>query len=276
MKKWFLSFLICLHSLTFASPIQDHTIDPNALSQLLSALDIHDSDTIAATQKHWLRKAHQERWEIAELSLEQRRWVLDWAEKQGLFADWKPVLKSYDTALILGATTSRMQMRLDYLKKLWLEGTRFHEIVWLTGERPLDTRVDALTDRCQNESDAARVIWEETILPKEMRALPVVFVSVPMKTEGGALKRPNTEDTIVAWLKIAPKPCKALFVSDQPFCGYQFAVIKSSLPDSFQFDLVGSGVDPMSHPSAASVTLDSMARWLYQENLYQTRRNLLK
>lgn len=268
MIKWLFLFLISLCSLTFASPILDRKIDPVALSQLATALDIpQDTDIIVETQKRWLRKSGQERWEITELSQEQRQFVLNWAKEQGLFSAWKPVCKTYDKALILGATTDRMQMRLDYLKKLWDEGTRFSEIVWLTGDRPLDKRIDYLTDRCSNESEAAHVIWEETKLPEEMRHLPVVFVEVPMKIQDSCLKRPNTEDTIVAWLKIAPEPCKALFVSDQPFCGYQFAVVKASLPSSISFDLVGQGVDATSHPAAAAITLDTIARWIYQENL---------
>ncbi len=268
MKKWLFLFVICLCSLTFASPIQDRKIDPTALSQLGSALDIpQNADIVIETQKRWLRKPNQERWEITELSPDQRLFVLNWATDQGLFAPWKPVSKIYDKALILGATTSRMQMRLAYLKQLWDEGTRFNEIVWLTGDRPLDIRVDGLTDRCSNESEAAHILWEETNLPEEMRSLSVVFVAVPMKIEGSSQKRPNTEDTIVAWLKLSSEPCKALFVSDQPFCGYQFAVIKANLPNAFLFDLVGQGVDSTSHPAAAAITLDSIARWIYQEDL---------
>lgn len=271
MNKWFHLFTVFLVSLGFASPIQDHKIDSNALSQLVSALGISkDADIITETQKHWLRKTGQERWELNELSPEQRLYVLDWAENQGLFAPWKPAYEHYDKALILGATTSRMQMRLDYLTELWAQGTRFDEIVWLTGERPLDKRVDGLTDRCQNESEAAKILWEETDLPQEMRNLPLVFIAVPMKTEGTSLKRPNTEDTIMAWLAKTPHPCRTLFVSDQPFCGYQFAVIKTCLPEAFQFDLVGQGVDSTSHPAA--ITLDSIARWLYQDSLYQSRK----
>ena len=267
MKKWLFLFAICLCSLTFASPIQDRKIDPTALSQLALALDIpQDADIVIETQKRWLRKPNQERWEIAELSPDQRLFVLNWATDQGLFAPWKPVSKTYDKALILGATTSRMQMRFDYLKQLWNEGTRFNEIVWLTGDRPLDKRVDGLTDRCSNESEAAHIIWEETNLPEEMRSLSIVFVAVPMKIEGSSQKRPNTEDTIVAWLKLSPEPCKALFVSDQPFCGYQFAVIKANLPNAFLFDLVGQGVNSTSHLTAATI-LDSIARWIYQEDL---------
>ena len=268
MKKYFLLIALCISSFVAALPIKDHTIDSTALSELASGLGIPaDADLIKETQKRWLRKAGQERWEIAELSSEQKNFVLNWATNQNLYAAWKPAVKAYDKALILGATTSRMQLRLNYLKQLWNEGTRFDQIVWLTGDRPLDPRADGLTDRCNNESEAAHILWEESDLPKEMKALPVVFIAVPMKKEGSNVKRPNTEDTIVAWLESAPKACKALFVSDQPFCGYQFLVIQGALPKEFLFDVVGQSADPKSHPSSAAITLDTIARCIYQENL---------
>lgn len=275
MKNWLFLLSIFLWGVSFASPIQDRKIDPVALSQLAAALDIpQDKDIVEATQERWLRRPDQERWELAELSSKQKIFVLKWAAAEGLYSPWKPLCKEYDKALILGATTSRMQMRLDYLKQLWDEGVRFSEIIWLTGDRPLDKRVDELTDRCSNESEAARVIWEETNLPDEMRKVEVLFVAVPMKVAGSTKKRPNTEDTLVAWLKIEPKPSRALFVSDQPFCGYQFAVVKGALPEEFMFDLVGPGVDPASHPAAAAITLDSIARWIYQERLNE--KNAIK
>lgn len=273
MKKFtlFLLPIIVCNSL-LASPIQEHKIDPIALSELASSLGIaEDANIIHATQKCWLRKT-RERWELAELSSDQKKLVLDWATRQGLFSSWKPFFNTYDKALILGATTSRMQMRLDYLKQLWTEGIRFKEIVWLTGDRPLDSHIDTLLDRAKSESEAAHIIWEETILPKEMRNIPVSFIAVPMKNEGSSLKRPNTEDTIIEWIKVDCVPCTALFVSDQPFCGYQFAVIKTCLPETIQFDLVGQGVNPSSHPAAAAITLDSIARWIYQESLYQSKK----
>ena len=263
MKWQFLFLILCFSNLSFAWPIQDRQIDSEALSELCLALDIPQTDLIAETQKRWLRKGGQERWEMTELSLEQRQFVLDWAEREGLFAAWEPALKTYQTALILGATTSCMQKRLDTLKDLWMEGVRFEKIVWLTGERPLDSRIDGLTDRCQTESQAARILWEESLLPGEMQNLPVEFIAVPMKGP----KRPNTEDTILAWLKTNPEPGPALFVSDQPFCGYQFAIIKTNLPASFAFDVVGKGADVTIHPAAAAIILDTIARWIYQENL---------
>lgn len=271
MKTWFLLLAVCFCCSGFALPIRDHQIDPTALSQLCLALNIpKESDIVAETQKRWLRKPGQERWEQTELSPEQKLLVLDWAEKQGFFASWKPFCEKYETALILGATTSRMQTRFDYLRELWDQGVRFNEIVWLTGERPLDPRVDGLTDQCSTEVEAARILWKEASLPEEMRALPVVFISAPMKVEGSLLKRPNTDDTILEWLKINPQPGMAVFVSDQPFCGYQFAALKIYLPPACQFDFVGKGIDSTSHPAAAAIILDAIARWIYQENVYQT------
>ncbi len=271
LKKYFLFIVLCLSILAFAGPIQDRQMDPKALAELAAGLNIApDADLIAETQKQWLRK-NKERWEMAELPAKERAFVLNWAKEQGLFTPWKPARKTYDTALILGATTSRMQMRLDYLKELWLQGVRFHEIVWLTGDRPLDSRVDGLMDRCSTESEAAFVIWEEADLPEEMSDLDVTFIAVHKVMVGSSLKRPNTEDTILAWLETDPQPCTALFVSDQPFCGYQFAIIKTCLPEFVPFDLVGQGADPSSHPAAAAITLDTIGRWMYQEALYQKK-----
>lgn len=266
MKKAILALVLCLTHFVYAAPLLERSLDPQALAILGSTLGIsEEGDFIEQTQKKWLRSQGTERWEMMELTQQQRLFVLEWAKEQGLFADWKPTSLSYDSALILGATTCRMQMRLDYLKQLWEEGVRFREIVWLTGERPLDDRIDRLTDRCTTESDAARAIWEESELPEQMRQLPVVFIAVPMHQEGNVYRRPNTEDTLIAWLETKPSARTCLFVSDQPFCGYQFAIVKSVLPDLFPFDLVGKGVDPSSHPAAAAITLDSIARWIYTE-----------
>ncbi len=257
-------FGVLLSSVLFTAPIQDHRLNADALSSLAAALDIpSDENLVAATQGRWLRRPGQERWEMAEISQEKREFVLRWAEEQGLFSPWMPSEPFYDQALILGATTFRMESRLAFLVDLWKKGTRFDKIVWLVGERPLDPRVEGLTQRAQTEAEAARILWEEAELPEEMRQLPVLFVASPMK-EGG--KRPNTADTVELYLEVSPKPCSALFISDQPFCGYQFAVIKSLLPDAYLFDVAGAGVQSTNHPAAGAILLDSIARWLYQEN----------
>lgn len=273
MKKYLILLIFCLNNLTFGDPIKNYQIEPTALVELVSTLGLAaDQDILEQTQKHWLRKPGHELWELEELSAHQRSFVLDWARKNQLFADWKPACQSYDKALIFGATTVAMERRLAYLIQLWKEGIRFNEIVWLTGKRPLDPRVDGLVDRCQDESEAARVLWDEVDLPTDMRKLPVVYIDVPMIAVGNSFKRPNTADTIFAWLDQSPNPCKVFFVSNQPFCGYQFAVVKTCLPKEFSFDLVGSGFVTMSHRASAAVILDSLARWLYQENIYAKKQ----
>lgn len=263
-----LFFILYISSSGDALPIQDRKIDSMALVQLATGLGISpEKDLVAETQKHWLRRSGQERWEMTELSSEKRAFVLQWAEEQKFLSSWHPLYPTYDYAVILGSATSRMEKRLAYLQKVWEEGTRFKEIFWLTGDRPLDKRIDGLTDRCANETEAAHILWEETDLPKEMRDLPVHFIALPMNGQ----RRPNTEDTIIAWVEKVTQPCTALFFSDQPFCGYQFAVIKTWLPDACDFDVVGPGAEEEAkrHPIAAAIILDSIARWIYQETFYR-------
>ncbi len=257
-------FAVFLRVSSFASPLREHKLRPKAVWELASKLGIpKGADLVAETQARWLRKPGQERWDLTQLSPDQRLFILTWAKQQYFFTDCKPVSKIYDKALIGGAITSTMQRRLDYLKRLWDEGVRFHEVVWLTGNRPLNPKADGLIDRCTCESEAAHLIWKETPLPEAMRNIPVVFVAAPMKPEG----RPNRKDTILAWLKTETSPSTLLIVSDQPFCGYEFAVFKSILPDAFLFDVVGPFMDPTSRPAMDAVILDSVARWLYEESL---------
>ncbi|MBS0585695.1 MAG: hypothetical protein JSR76_05275 [Verrucomicrobia bacterium] len=264
MKKWFGLLVCCLFSLLFSEPLQDRGLEQESVTELLELFAISkNSNMVEEMQKLWLRRPGQERWEMAEIPAEKKPFVLEWADKTGMLDAVEPVENFYDTALILGATTFTMKERLLYLKKLWEEGVRFKEVVWLTGDRPLDPRVETLLERCENETEAAKVIWEETDLPEEIRSLPCSFISLAMKVG----RRPNTKDTIIAWVEKGNLSSKALFISSQPFCAYQFAVIKNCLPDTITFDVVGDRVISKTHPSGAAIILDTVARTLYEQNL---------
>lgn len=264
LKKMIIFCLLAIHPVIEAAPLIDHVLEENSIRELISICKTpQEGSLLETTQKYWLRNPNQERWEMTEINPEQRSLVIDWAQRNGFFFEWTPSQSQYDKALVLGSTTYNMQERFDYLKKLWLRGIRFQEIVWLTGERPLMPSSETLPPGCLTESDAARYIHEHTDLPPEMRALPVRFVAVPMK--GSA--RPNTKDTIIAWGETHPPACLALFISSQPFCGYQFAVIKGSVPSEVMFDVAGQGVANPSHPAGAAIVLDTVTRWLYQDNL---------
>jgi hypothetical protein len=252
----------------FSKPrsMQNDRLSRSALQELFSELGIDENqDLVAQTQEHWLRKPTQERWEVEDLPQNQRLFVLDWAIRNGLFDSWAPSQTHYDQAVILGGTTFRMHHRLAFLRDLWKQGVRFEQIVFLTGDRPLDPRVDRYSEVCASESDAAQLIWQEADLPLAMREMPIRWIAVPMKNEGGLSKRPTTEDTILAWVARS-RPNHALFVSNQPYCGYQSAVIKNILPDGFSFELVGEGVEEGdARLSNARVILDTIARWLYAQ-----------
>lgn len=127
--------LFCFCSQIFALPIQDRKIDPTALSELALELGIpKESDLIIETQKRWLRSRGLERWEMDELSLEKKAFVLKWAKEQGFYTPWQPLYNEYDKGIVLGSSTSRMESRLQTLIDLWNEGVLIHEIVWLTGD----------------------------------------------------------------------------------------------------------------------------------------------
>jgi hypothetical protein len=255
--------MVGIFNTAFGSSVPDRKLDPEALKILFEELGIDQQNVVADTQRKWLRKPGQERWHMSELPNEQKEFVLKWAADQGFFASVKPIKNSYDKALILGATTARMEKRLNYLKQLWSEGVRFKEIVWLTGERPLDSSAERVPDNCKTEVDAAKKIWAEAELPSEMKLLPVVFIASP-KTS--FKPRPTTDDTILDWLKTSPKPCTCLFISDQPYCGYQFAMVKALVPKDFEPDIAGNGTDPSKDPRAGVNTLDAIARWIYAES----------
>jgi len=258
MKKLFFLLAMALGNILAAGPIEDRKISEDAYEELFAFFEIKEN-IVEETQKKWLRKQGKERWEIDDLPEEQRTFVIEWAEKEGIFKSWMPSRPFYEKAFILGASTPSLKTRIVFLKELWEGGTRFNEIIILTGDRPLDPKIDEWTDICKTETDAAHHAWEITELPQEMRALPVSFFSIPMRWENGIAKRPTTYDTIIGYVNKFPTPCSCIFISNQPHCGYQFAVIKHSLPQEFPFDIAGKGTQQ----EHAAIILDMLARWIY-------------
>ena len=86
-----------------------------------------------------------------------------------------------------------------------------------------------------------------------------------IKTAKGE-RRPNTTDTIVDWISRSPKPGSCLVISNQPYVLYQGAVVRVVCPQ-FQVDTVGKAARPEGLKSVD--VLDSIAKWLYGENLIQ-------
>jgi len=234
------------------------------LLKLLDVMDVpHDgtlSSIVAQTQKCWIRPAGKERWEI-EGELTEKSEVIPLAAELGFIHEIYPLEKEYDYCLLFGATVARMEKRLNYAIKLWNEGVRFKEIVFLTGFRPLDPAADRLTDICKTEAEATHYIWEHADLPEGFSELPITFVEVPMLSTPSGVRRPATADTVDAWMALDPVPGTCLGISNQPYCLYQEAVIAAYLPEEFEFEVVGEAANP--DRLQGPVLLDTIARWLW-------------
>jgi len=260
-----------------------------ALLDLLELCNIkHDGsvkDIIEKTQHAWLCTPGTERWQPDSPEKISLLIVLPSLEKLGMLQEVTPSHKEYDYVLIFGAATGRVRDRLTYLIHLWDQGTRFKKIVLLGSERPLDPTVDSeamlknipqygLPTRKnwqipavlpKTESAMMRMIFDQVEIPDDMKKCPLIVVNSPQVTmPDGKIRRATTADTVIDWLKMNPQPGSCLFISNQPYVGYQHAIVLFLLPQSFTIDTAGSGVRDVS-TLAVNVCLDTLARWLYQE-----------
>jgi hypothetical protein len=227
---------------------------------------------VASAQKNLLRQPGKERWENKTNALLDDAYLLLF-EGLYLIQEIVPSQKSYDYALLLGGVLDDVRTRLTYLISLWDKGIRFNSLVILTGQRPLDSRIENEESLVHNnsknvpppttESEMIQCVFAQTNLPTEWKNL-LSTVDMPMqKMADGSCRRPNTEDTVVEWLRgHNPRPGTILAISNQPFIGYQHAVLRKNLPD-FRIETVGPAYEDN---ESISTILDAAARWIYNEN----------
>ncbi len=297
MKKYILILVLILVSScdfmanTHKSLLFENDKPTHVLTELLNFLQIkHDGTKIGivkATQQPQpeglMRAAGKERWEIENWPIENQKKLQSYLDNLGMRAALVPQKKQYEYAVILGATLPAMRARVAYLKKLWLEqGIRFNQLVFLTGQRPAapnetkENVLDAdngqlsfktdwqLKEMPTNETEFARLIMEQSALPKEWQEITTTFVDTPptVKKDGTTI-RPTTPDTIKFWLdSYKPKPGSIIAISGQPHAHYQDATLRTYMPSEFQVETVGSA---QSDQTTDAVVLDALARWIYQE-----------
>lgn len=246
--------------------MEAYLIDQNAkpqpaLLELLQLLHVpHDGtldSIVRATQTAWYQ-AGKERWELEERYPGKLDLAFPILRKLGCVDSIFAKKKKYDYALLLGGHVSRMKRRIALLVQEWKRGVRFDKIVLLTGARPLDPSEEL---SCATETEAFLALLD---LPAEMKKVPLQVIDTPMQTaKGGGQRRPNTADTLMAWLLSKPKPGSCIAFGDQPFVGYFESVLKTFLPSAFSVEVIGLETEP--YPLA--LFFDNLARWLYQEQL---------
>ncbi len=264
----------------------------STLLEILQITNIKHDGTLAsiveATQKDWLRKAGTERWEMDNAREELKPALEPLFKKLGIIDEVAPTAKQYTYGLILGATITSMRERFAYALDLWKKGVVFTHLVFLVGERPLDPvkESEAILYDAQNvylpfrpdwknqnvqpktETDAAKLLFDQANLPKEFKdSVKVTFIDTPMqKLPDGTFRRPNTGDTVNLFKPMLEKtPGTILAISNQPYVGYQDAVTRTLLA-GYSVETVGAKAKGSLH---IGVTLDNLARWIYQEHHYQ-------
>jgi hypothetical protein len=239
-----------------------------SLLKILNALDVPNNgtldDIVRATQKHWIQSG-KERWEFEEVAIKDPQNILGLLKETGCIDEIQTKENSYDYALLLGATAPRVETRLNFLIKEWNRGVRFKRLIFLTGQRMLDPKIETFPDHIKTETDMISFLYRQKDLPEGMRKIPLEIIDAPAhKLENGKMRRPNTKDTLVEWLKQNPAPGKCLFISNQPYVGYQDAVCRLELPDDFIIETIGPEADPS---CTFAQYLDNLARWLFQLRL---------
>jgi hypothetical protein len=230
--------------------------------------------SIAASVATLLRPIGKERWENQTQTLPDAEDLRLFKELY-LIQEIIPTQKSYDYAILFGGVLHDVRTRLAYLIGLWNKGISFNSLIILTGQRPLDQHIESkglLSHNVVNrqlpttEPEMIKFVFEQTDIPAELKKLPYIFVNAPIQQmQDGSFRRPNTEDTVIEWLrKHKPRPGSILAVSNQPFVGYQDAVLRKNLPPNF----FGETVGPVYKNNESIATMhDTIARWIYNENL---------
>jgi hypothetical protein len=239
----------------------------DALQQLLDLLDIPESNLqniVALTQIRWMQTG-KERWEFELIEENKKKQLIPLFKEIGLFDTVDASQTEYDYALIYGGFYRRVQKRVEHLIAEFKRGVRFNKVILLTGKRFLDPDTDEGTLPFKTETEMMLFVWQNAEMPKAMRNLPYHLIDAPRREKlDGTSVRPNTKDTLIEWLATSPEPGKCLFVSNQPFLGYQDSVARTSLPSTFAIETIGIQAD---QEIPVAVFLDNLARWLYQENI---------
>jgi hypothetical protein len=236
-----------------------------SLQHLLKELNIIHNDTLTGiifeTQKKWLRPKNKERGQLKDTLFTKKEFCMPLFKNMGMLDQVHPSFTEYDYALILGVEVPLWAyQRIFFCKQLLDQGKiNVKHLVILACQR----RVDLIFPELKTETNLMKFLLERTGLQEKTKSLPTTFINLPMKKEKENQEiPPSTRDTVQQWLEQKPKPGKCLIFSNQPFVGYQDAVLQETLPEGFTVDTVGlapkEGVN-------GSLYLDTLARWLYEK-----------
>lgn len=247
------------------------------LKDIFKVTEIDNVDDLKfATQQanfRWIRPKGYERWHIYSILNDSQRAKLTKIIKKSDLAKVKmPTKKHYHAVVVLGATTTRVKTRLEFLMKLANSGVTWDMVFLLGSTRDLNIGNDhdqkmAIFLRMmgvpETESVMMDYLWKQLNKPDFCLNIPVISIQSGNRADG---TRANTEDTLIEMVKnIQNTQGKSiLFISNNPYICYQDAVAKKVL-NSFGV-LVETVGDAMDSSESMENVLDTVARCLTNIN----------
>ncbi len=249
-QKKAIAFLLKQTGIDWKDPVISRSLTKSDLWKIMTL--------VQKTQRQWVRRApKQERWDVIKNddSPEQKKTMLRCLKILGVVHGCFPLKSSPSHAIcVLGATGPVMNKRLKFLERCIEKGLfRRQNILLLSGERPLQSRVDdpEYNDLIQKKGPNSKEVGLERDLlqhlydssPSAKRKWPVTMIH----GKKGDLPRATTESTVktlLNWLKSHPEIKTIVFISSQPYVLYQKAIIGSvvkSCGSDLNVQVVGDG-----------------------------------
>lgn len=231
------------------------------LGENISTLE--EANTFA--QKNFIRKG--ERWDTQEMTplrakmIECAPVITHDLQKLQMIDAINPTQKAYTYALMLGALSTRMQERLDYLVSLAKDHT-FEYVVLLSGARELqDIEKAHAPEHIKTEKELLVYLFEHSPLKDH----PVIIIDAPMiQKADGTLARPTTDTTLEYFAQTAPKKGSCLVISNNPYVVRQTKVAQRIVGKN-GFTIEGAGRANKEDALDSIMLLDEFARLVYEE-----------
>lgn len=233
-------------------------------------LDPNEYDTVEHAneycQKHFVRPKNVERNNIPPHKLDSKYDQLEPYFNSLQMIEAIPPSGQYKYLIFNGQSLAQMRRQMEFITK-HKKSFSYEKIVFAAGERVISNidEGDPLYGRedVKLETDGAHLLLDQ-YFPGENGLV------VHATTKGTNLVRPNTQSTIIEWMKTNPEPGPILMVSNNPFIGYQYLIWFKSLSEYGWFEkggtlnMCGDSIRKY-RKNKVAVTLDNIARELFVE-----------
>ncbi len=242
------------------------------LERLVSILEItgmenlNDKEPILDQINTWAQKnllRREERWDVQTNQFEKLA-----PQLRPLFTELGFVemvsarKKSYQGAIVHGASIHTARMRILYLDSEWRQGVRFPCIYFFTGDRPITDWEKSFTS-AKTEKEMIQQLWNELDISADMKnQVHVHFLASPMRLnpENNKLLRPTTIDNVKDWINTSPPPGNYLAVSNAPYILRQDFIIKVLTSEKYEFETIGPRAQ---EDEKMFIFLDELARLIH-------------